>query len=962
MVTNTALKLRDEGGALSEEDNGTAFSLSGKTLNPLVYQAAQKLIDRHKAGSPIYVEAFDVPHEALVTISERLEELGISQSIADIFVGALKNYILSNGGSFARTVNAKPIFIVAEVADTMPDFRFESGITEMAAIDEKSATTEGVSKVELHSTITGTKMTSNRANIDKIFTNVKGYKLWVRFEAPTHDEVNGFLTQQQVALTAIGETIGSAVSAAELKELLVQMKQDDLVTPKITLLLKNLIEMRSLIEAKSTPENQIRIKELSIAIIEQLTGALKDVTLPLPLIQGAAQSLTLLSNTPGLTGVVPAKVLQGLQVKVRAVGLVKKLEGVANALNPDSDKPAIAEIKAIIARVSALEGKELLKALAEIPVQLAALNLPETHAEQITSVKADIETLKEHIEALTTSVSAINISEMEAKDTLKLLQMIQSLDPPPTELKSLLVRLEQANIDIKNISPEQIVAALSGKGETVLAEVVQDMVIALNDPKIQAALPQAESNSVKAIMSERAPLVEAITIQGVIRGINTAIENGNLTPLQTAALKEIITSLETGEGLKGIEPSALKTIFERLELPASLEKIVLSIENAQIASAASAVEASGKILTAANDLQTAKTAFAAERNSEPRQINIASNPEKTNETLKVVLDNVKVVVESISTTGNKVSAPVAAAQKEELIISNNAPLIPASMHSAEQTQGSPQSTTPASSPSQEPVERLATMLVQTMATEASIANSSQPLPTAPDTVKLNQPTLDISAETLKPANIVQENPQPLPILESKPVEPLAAQSIEQSAQNMAPTTDMPPPVAPADVSVQPVAQTTNTPVEANIQSPPAETTTQEFLEPKIADTQATGLQYNSDGTLKDCCKNAFQDAAALQEKLTVQVDSSPELKSQLQSLQHIAADGTVSAVTAQQLAENAVAHEAIHTGPMQDMRGNSIAISEATQKNWSDDTLKLLKASEAQEDKMNHQFNSANKQ
>ena len=122
------------------------------------------------------------------------------------------------------------------------------------------------------------------------------------------------------------------------------------------------------------------------------------------------------------------------------------------------------------------------------------------------------------------------------------------------------------------------------------------------------------------------------------------------------------------------------------------------------------------------------------------------------------------------------------------------------------------------------------------------------------------------------------------------------------------------------------------------------------------------MQYNSDGTLKDCCKNAFQDAAALQEKLTVQVDSSPELKSQLQSLQHIAADGTVSAVTAQQLAENAVAHEAIHTGPMQDMRGNSIAISEATQKNWSDDTLKLLKASEAQEDKMNHQFNSANKQ
>ena len=244
--------------------------LQDGVCNPLVHRAAQRLIDRHKDGIAVRVESFDVPHDAFVSISEQLEDLGVAQSISAPLVSALKEYVLGKGGRFARAVNAEPIYIAAAVSDVMPQFRFEEGVTEMAAIDDISIKVEGVAGVELRTTINGSQMTSNRADVDKMFAHVKGYKLWIQFEAPTQNELDGLLSAQDASRAAVGQAIGGAVSAEGLQAVLTEMEQDGMFSEDMLFLLEDIVEMRALMEPGATPDSEPRLQELADAIMTEI--------------------------------------------------------------------------------------------------------------------------------------------------------------------------------------------------------------------------------------------------------------------------------------------------------------------------------------------------------------------------------------------------------------------------------------------------------------------------------------------------------------------------------------------------------------------------------------------------------------------------------------------------------------------------------------------------------------------
>jgi hypothetical protein len=543
--------------------------LQSGVCNPLVHRAAQGLIDRYKDGMKIGVEAFDVPHDAFVSISEQLEDLGVAQSISAPLVSALKEYVLGKGGRFARAVNAKPIYIAAAVSDVMPQFRFEEGVTEMAAIDDISIKVEGVASVELRTTINGSQMTSNRADVDKMFAHVKGYKLWIQFEAPTQNELDGLLSAQDASLAAVGQAIGGAVSAEGLQAVLTEMEQDGMFSEDLLFLLEDIVEMRALMESGATPDSEPRLQELADAIMTEISNGLTDGTMPLSLMQGAMESVSLLSEMYDVEMVLPQARLDALHDKADIVAMVQELSvAIDVGSSADHDQDAVSEIiqdiEALVTQLDHMDADTRQQVLTQITRQIDTIDVPDVAAEGLSAIIVALADLDGPAAAIGAAVSSNGIDHVDhkaaapeqsaektadktadkmadktadalqdhTKEMLAVLQEVASFDDAPPAVQDCIESLAEKGVDVADMTPEQMGEALTTQDGSVLTEMMQTLVTTISDPQVQAALP-----------SDVAVRVDSVVQDNVV--LDAVLVDASAPPLAEAA--QVTQSSQTNE-------------------------------------------------------------------------------------------------------------------------------------------------------------------------------------------------------------------------------------------------------------------------------------------------------------------------------------------------------------------------------------------------------------------------------
>jgi hypothetical protein len=209
-----------------------------------VLNAARRLIARHRAGESFDIEALDIPHRAFLAISEKLDTLGYNHVLSKPLAESLRRYVMESGGAFARAVKAKPVMIRMVVASEMPACHFQDGMTELACLGTSDIKIEGSSTINVRATPTGTATTSNAANVDAMFANVKGLHLWIRFESPTREEMDSLLGTMEDSLAMVIQSLGGAMSADDLKELIERLELEGVLTPAVLDLLNKVITLQ----------------------------------------------------------------------------------------------------------------------------------------------------------------------------------------------------------------------------------------------------------------------------------------------------------------------------------------------------------------------------------------------------------------------------------------------------------------------------------------------------------------------------------------------------------------------------------------------------------------------------------------------------------------------------------------------------------------------------------------------
>ena len=327
-MLNAAAKKMDFSQAPVEE--GAAGQGPWKSQNEiqdaLVYQAAEQIISRYqpslKDSSPFMIEAFDVPHRALIEISEKLDVLGTGRILKSRLLSALKDYVVLNGGNFSRATGATPVRLAICVADKKPDAKFKEGVTEVAAIDGRGAMVEGVSNIAVRMTINGTSMTSNVADVDKIFSSVRGSKLWIVFESPSQNELEGWMNDQQVAMTAMVEAMGGQAGAEDIKKAVQDFaEKGGTMSPALEEITAGIIEAKQLLQKPADAEQKARLQVLVAHINELITQNLNNPTVP-PVVFTSGLSIVQKAVESMAAPVVNMALGQGLTQAVSALEVV----------------------------------------------------------------------------------------------------------------------------------------------------------------------------------------------------------------------------------------------------------------------------------------------------------------------------------------------------------------------------------------------------------------------------------------------------------------------------------------------------------------------------------------------------------------------------------------------------------------------------------------------------------------
>lgn len=147
-----------------------------------------------------------------------------------------------------------------------------------------------------------------------------------------------------------------------------------------------------------------------------------------------------------------------------------------------------------------------------------------------------------------------------AKNVMGLLRDLQETEGLPPEISEILEQL-----DIDNLTVEQLQEALAGKGNSTLVDAVQNFIVQIQNPAVQAVLPSMTADKVTQFLSENKALVDAVTVKVTVSELSSAITDLDASSPEAMAIQEVIDKLEAGDFFETIDPALLQMVADKLE-------------------------------------------------------------------------------------------------------------------------------------------------------------------------------------------------------------------------------------------------------------------------------------------------------------------------------------------------------------------------------------------------------------
>ena len=572
MVADIAVKEKtpvpDQIGEVIRADNDNVFSheelLSKKEIDPLTNEAARRLMNAHNDNTPVIIEAWGDPEYVYEQIKSKLLNFGYQIDMAEDMAQRLVDYAVAHAEESRQKHKSNIIGLKIQVSHAKPDPQFETGPVDVQRIDGKSNSAEvfGASAIAMGINTGGTFTTALRDSVGEIMSGfaLMGLALYIISEAPDKSELKGVVNAATMA--AIADIAAGNLSPADMEALLEKLDMlvaEDIIPQEVANALKDLNELQTQ-AAEGKLDN---IGELSQSIIDSLRDAMAgDNPPPTEILQAMVEAMQLVSDKYGLQSVMNTAELSQFKQDVLKAVVTEKLEAIAENLDGMDQET----LQALIDEIAELEGAELHQHLDQIDAQLQELGVEVPEIAELKDLIVQNMPLDQRIEFL---------AEMQAQNLMDLIAELGGVENLPPEIQELL-----EGLDVENLTLEDLKEALAGKGDPALVEAVQNFIVQIQNPEIQAMMPEGMAERVTQFLNDNSQLVEAVTTKAVISEMSVALAEMDATSPEAAKIAEAIERLEAGESMEAIDPAIMESVIDKLDGPAAakMETVVHNIE------------------------------------------------------------------------------------------------------------------------------------------------------------------------------------------------------------------------------------------------------------------------------------------------------------------------------------------------------------------------------------------------
>jgi len=624
-------------------------------ISPLVRQGAAKLIDYHQRGNSVLLKSWGTPDVVFGQIAAQLAQfhpVAIAEEMAQELVAHAENHAMQ----FRTKHAANVIGVKMEVAETDPEGQFETGALETQRIDAytERAQVAGSAGQEVRLTSSGTATTSNRADVGAIFASIKKWSLWLKFEAPDRNELESIANDQ--ALAALAQLAEGGLSPEEMQEIidhLESLAEQGLLSQDVMDILKNMQEIQALSLMDSSPEIEARIQALSEQIHESLIKGIEEGSIPPNILSQVVEAISAFAEKNDIAVLLPEDVLQTIDTKIKIEVIKQQLGDIAQGMEIPEDRAAI---ESLIEELEGLDGQDLIDHLETIQETLGEMEIPADLKAKVDVVLEAAQEVSETVKAQLPEPGSIEaLAEMSADDLMAMIENLDNIDfdSLSAEQQEVLADLREIleQLDVENLSVEELKEALAGVGEPELVEAVKNLVLEIQKEPVQLAMPQEALNETNKFLNAHSDLAEKIVVQSVIDDLKTSLESMEPESEQAQQVQEVIEKLEAGEPVENIDPAVLEQVAEVLgdQAPQALSQAVETITQAQTENVVLAGETLEKISLVTSDLESVKAELEAliEDGAElsPEQAELAEKIDQVIEALKEDPANIEALAE-----------------------------------------------------------------------------------------------------------------------------------------------------------------------------------------------------------------------------------------------------------------------------------------------------------------------------
>lgn len=254
-------------------------------------RAADSLIKAHQNGQPVKVSARGDRETVLKSLESQIFGFVKSHRIARNLAEALVETTTEKTEKVGAKAHNNYIGVTAIVADRFDSktmFQFEeTGYFEVTSISKEGAVTAGIPDVTIQLGISGTTMTSNKADVDAMFASAKQWALYIVPEIATVSDIQG---AEAEAIAAIGEMaasgadLGTNIPPDASPEKIAEMIQSGEISPQTLSLVNATVELSKLETVAAHPSApksvQTHIDTALETISSTIEAGLADGTIP----------------------------------------------------------------------------------------------------------------------------------------------------------------------------------------------------------------------------------------------------------------------------------------------------------------------------------------------------------------------------------------------------------------------------------------------------------------------------------------------------------------------------------------------------------------------------------------------------------------------------------------------------------------------------------------------------------